>query len=873
MRHILVLCFSTAVDGAVVLCCGLCACPLNARCELMNVAEEGKKRRKTSVKMAEGTTSLKGLRAQMAAAAQAQAEERRSLAGSSPAPIATSAAKSQSKPAVRGSQILERERKSKLQVERQMEERQRKLEEQRRKEEQRRAAVEEKRKQKQEEEKEHYEAVMRRTMERSQRLEQRQKRWSWSGMPDSDNRNGESDSGPTSSPVTVVISPASPVSKPPRSHTPQDKRSSSTTNLKHPTDSSISKRLSSSSAALLNSPDKSAKRRSSSLNRLPSNVPRVAKEAYKQPQVEQTGPVLKKRSSSLSRVGNRAPLTGKPEKPAPFGSAHRPLASPMDSSVLSRLLTPTQASLARSKSAAALSAHGADETESHLCPRSVSSTPLQPSTRGPLRSRSTDRQKNAPSSTSASSDSISNMSQKAEKDKSFISPAAKRPPSPTTVPSRHRSPSPSPIGGPRRAPSPGAAKQSPRNRPPSPSGVKQRPPSPQPASKPPPIQKPALTPTGPPILRKRESKPKDASPMTALTSQPQDTSTASPAPSTKPKDDPSLKTMAGTNSAAEAAKILAENRRLAREQKEREEQLRVQREEEERIRKEEEKRLAEEERVRRLEEEKVRAEERKIEEEEQARKAEEERERLEVEEQQKQAELQKEREEAEAKAQEEAEKQRQERERIMQQNQQERMERKKRIEEIMKRTRKMDQNDFKGNDETGIPDENGDEVTDQLNCETKEDQSEQNTEVINQADIQEQGMSSEEGRLESEEPLDGVNEQTKVDDKENNNGLSAAQPTAISNSYPKAHLVEGSEFVNEDCKMGLNGKAGSWSFEEIIDLGVHTKGRPLMEPDACNQSLIDCGVGPEGPRVAFEDKPAPVNSLHPAQPIEALSEI
>lgn len=37
----------------------------------------------------------------------------------------------------------------------------------------------------------------------------------------------------------------------------------------------------------------------------------------------------------------------------------------------------------------------------------------------------------------------------------------------------------------------------------------------------------------------------------------------------------------GTNSAAEAAKILAENRRLMREQKEKEEQLRVQREEEE----------------------------------------------------------------------------------------------------------------------------------------------------------------------------------------------------------------------------------------------------------------------------------------------------
>lgn len=40
--------------------------------------------------------------------------------------------------------------------------------------------------------------------------------------------------------------------------------------------------------------------------------------------------------------------------------ARRSLAAPMDSAVLSRLLTPTQASLARSKSAAALSADGAD---------------------------------------------------------------------------------------------------------------------------------------------------------------------------------------------------------------------------------------------------------------------------------------------------------------------------------------------------------------------------------------------------------------------------------------------------------------------------------------------------------------------------------
>lgn len=55
--------------------------------------------------------------------------------------------------ALRESQIMERERKAKLQVERQLEERQKKVDEQRRKEEQKRMAVEEKRKQKQEEEK------------------------------------------------------------------------------------------------------------------------------------------------------------------------------------------------------------------------------------------------------------------------------------------------------------------------------------------------------------------------------------------------------------------------------------------------------------------------------------------------------------------------------------------------------------------------------------------------------------------------------------------------------------------------------------------------------------------------------------------------
>lgn len=38
---------------------------------------------------------------------------------------------------------------------------------------------------------EHYEAVMRRTLERSQRVEQRQKRWSWGGLStDAEGRTG-----------------------------------------------------------------------------------------------------------------------------------------------------------------------------------------------------------------------------------------------------------------------------------------------------------------------------------------------------------------------------------------------------------------------------------------------------------------------------------------------------------------------------------------------------------------------------------------------------------------------------------------------------------------------------------------------------------
>ncbi|KAG9281542.1 putative abhydrolase domain-containing protein, partial [Astyanax mexicanus] len=81
--------------------------------------------------------------------------------------------------AAREQAILEKERRARLQYERTVEERWRRLEEQRQKEEQRRAAVEEKRRQQLEEEKERLEALMRKSMERSLQLENRNKRWTW----------------------------------------------------------------------------------------------------------------------------------------------------------------------------------------------------------------------------------------------------------------------------------------------------------------------------------------------------------------------------------------------------------------------------------------------------------------------------------------------------------------------------------------------------------------------------------------------------------------------------------------------------------------------------------------------------------------------
>ncbi|XP_067580565.1 MAP7 domain-containing protein 3 isoform X1 [Pseudorca crassidens] len=155
-----------------------------------------------------GGTSLRGLRERMVAAANAIAEERRSQGSFSALPSQPSNIKSAFKPVIDGSvlkndvkqrlakerreekkrqddanketQLLEKERKSKILYEKQMEEKQRKLREQKEKDEQRRISAEKKRNEKLQEERERFKAALHRTLERSSRIDY-QKRWSWEG--------------------------------------------------------------------------------------------------------------------------------------------------------------------------------------------------------------------------------------------------------------------------------------------------------------------------------------------------------------------------------------------------------------------------------------------------------------------------------------------------------------------------------------------------------------------------------------------------------------------------------------------------------------------------------------------------------------------
>ncbi|XP_072287309.1 MAP7 domain-containing protein 3 isoform X7 [Pyxicephalus adspersus] len=493
--------------------------------------------------------------------------------------------------------------------------------------------------------------------------------------------------------------------------------------------------------------------------------------------------------------------------------------------------------------------------------------------KGPMRSRSIDRMKSPQSAASGASSSES--SQKPGHEKSSPPSIGKRPPSPNVTLNRR---SPSPTSTPKRAPSPTLEKKASssltqKNRPPSPSLLKQRPPSPTVTHKPIPIQRPSLTPTVLNATKKisdSEAKPKEK-PAEGSSTEPKNVQASEKEATTgKTKDESSNKTVSGSTTAEEAAKILAEKRRLAREQREREEKERIQRQQEEKIRQEEMARKAEEEKERLKEEAKLLEEKRKLESEAEERKALEEKLRRDLEEQERLAELQQQKEEAEARALEEAEKQRQEREKIMQQNMQERLERKKRIEEIMKRTRKGDQADAK-NEERSEEDEENFSLDKNIHGEvngTDISDADGPQEVILTPNSASSDFLSQNAVVEESNDLFMNGDEPDIDQQLNGHVLDTAPKEEFSQVISDTNNLNVDQTHLSEHITNTNGKPSSWTFEEIIDLEIHSKNSSLSEStDDCNTVLIEAATVP--PKLAFEE--GHVNSLSLA--IETATEI
>ncbi|XP_015504952.1 MAP7 domain-containing protein 1 isoform X2 [Parus major] len=536
---------------------------------------------------------------------------------------------------------LEKEEKARLLREKQLEERRKRLEEQRLRAEKRRAVLEERQRQKLEKNKERYEAAIQRSVKKTW-AEIRQQRWSWAG----------------------ALHHGSPAHKDGASRC-----SVSAVNLPKHVDSIINKRLSKSSATLWNSPSRN-------------------------------------RSLQLS---------------------------PWESSIVDRLMTPTLSFLARSRSAVTLAGNGKEQVP--VCPRSASASPLSPCHNHRLPHRCWERRKAATTSPDVTPRRRTEplpKKEKKEKDREnakersalsherslkkrqsltaaqpWLLPAADSSPGPKNRPSSPATP--------KNRPSSPAI---PKNRPSSPATLKNRPSSPATPKAHPASLSPALSsPHKPPLPRSTHSSPKvrarareergeQEGQLKARERKEEEQGPAPPALSEPPKvpaeptagppvhaapspvlASPSARP-AGTTDREEAARLLAEKRRQAREQREREERERREQEEQERrVQEERAQRAAEEqsrrEALARLQEERE-AQER-------ARAAQEEVERL-----------QRQREEAEARAREEAERQRLEREKHFQREEQERLERKKRLEEIMKRTRKSDAADTKKKDDKKV---------------------------------------------------------------------------------------------------------------------------------------------------------------------------
>ncbi|XP_072189798.1 ensconsin isoform X9 [Excalfactoria chinensis] len=479
---------------------------------------------------------------------------------------------------------LEREERARQHYEKHLEERKKKLEEQRLKEERRRAAVEEKRRQRIEEDKERHEAVVRRTIERSQKPKQKQNRWSWGG-------------------------------------------------------------------------------------------------------------------ALHSRINN---------------TARRLQLSPWESSIVSRLLMPTHSFLARSKSTAALAGDAAScspisplSYKTMSCRNSAERAKLFASTDavGRRRTHLAGTDKKEKERDHLSSNFSANL-----KGGHFSSNPKARSPAPSPV--WHASKSlPSLAGTLKQITSPPGCSKVPSTqaRPPSPGNIRPVKKDIKPENEKKRSEKEAEKANEERTEESKETREGagESANQEELADQAEVAQASSPslppAPTALSPPPAPMKTSAGTTDPEEATRLLSEKRRLAREQREREEQERREREELERQKKEELSQRIAEERARREEEEARRQEaerkrkdaEEEREKEERLRRQTEEREQKEREEMER---IQKQKEE-EARLREEAERIRLEREKHFQREEQERLERKKRLEEIMKRTRRVEAVDKKPNDQ------------------------------------------------------------------------------------------------------------------------------------------------------------------------------
>lgn len=478
--------------------------------------------------------------------------------------------------AAREQLLLEKEQKARHHYEKQLEERKKKIEEQRLKEERRRTAVDEKRKQRLQEERERHEAVVRRTIERSQRIKQKSNRWSW---------------GATLQGTATI------------NRDDADRRSVSTMNLTKHADPVINKRLSSSSATLLNSPDK----------------------------------------------------------------ARRLQLSAWESSIVTRLLTPTHSFLARSRSTAALYGGGLD---------AVSASSLTPPTCKNLHSRMSDWPRYIVTTHDMHGRSRSaNPAKMDKREKERENEREKNAVVALTTNSTGRK-SYSPMTGKNKSPMPSAVRLSSKTSSAANPKLLISPPGSVKNSS-------ILRPPSPGNVRPTKASECEIKEQEEASSKTQDNTESIPV---TVRATPG-KVSAGTTDSAEATRLLTENRRIAREQRDREEEEKKEQEERERQMKEEMLRRKGEEKVRREEEARKLGEEKTLQEQQQ--KVEEERRLLEEKAQRDRDErerLQKQKEEDD-RAREEGEKLRKEREEHFQKEEQERMERKKRLEQIMKRTR------------------------------------------------------------------------------------------------------------------------------------------------------------------------------------------